>query len=299
LLRILEDEFRLAALGQLRVHATEVLIDRGEDLREPLFLLVRELVHEVDQLLALSLEPFELVLQLDRARLLRVVVLEGPQVDGPEGVDGRLALRDRRLQFLEAREPSLLQPDRHLLHDVFGIASSLDRRPLNSSACVARRLMSSFMREEICCGVAAITAFFRSSRFPFNASSAFVNFARSSSTRAAVFCASSNRAFRSWRSLSAVAILAANSFRFASRVLVFTSTAPLRPPDSLISPSSSRISFRSSSSRFATASPCACASRSFSAIFSISLATLGPNLTVDRSMSPPIIAPEASISSPS
>src|SRR5213594_3425032 len=125
LLRILQGEFRLAALRQLRVDAAEVLVDRGEDLGEPLFLLVRELVDQMDQLLALSLEPLEFVLQLDRPRLLRVVVLEGPEVDRAERVDRRLAIRDRRLEFLEAREASLLQFDRHLLHDAFGLRELL------------------------------------------------------------------------------------------------------------------------------------------------------------------------------
>src|SRR5207245_1476698 len=90
-----------------------------------LFLLVRELVDQMDQLLALSLEPLEFVLQLDRARLLRVVVLEGPQVDRAKGVDRRLAVGDRRLEFLEAREASLLQLDRHLLHHAFGLGELL------------------------------------------------------------------------------------------------------------------------------------------------------------------------------
>src|SRR5207245_8730258 len=86
---------------------------------------VRELVDQVDQLLALSLEPLEFVLQLDRPRLLRVVVLEGPEVDRAERVDRRLAIRDRRLEFLEAREASILQLDRHLLHDELSLRELL------------------------------------------------------------------------------------------------------------------------------------------------------------------------------
>src|SRR5439155_415906 len=91
------------------------------------------------------------------------------------------------------------------------IASSFDRRPLSSSAKAARRFMRSFIREEICWGVASMTAFLRSSRFAFRPSASFVNLVRSSSIRVAVVRASSNRPFRSARSLSADASFAPDS----------------------------------------------------------------------------------------
>src|SRR5207249_1777526 len=84
------------------------LADRGEDLREPLLHAVRELFDEVDELLPLAFEPLELVHQLDGTGLLRVVVLQGSEVDRPQGRDRGLALADRRLELLEARGSSFV-----------------------------------------------------------------------------------------------------------------------------------------------------------------------------------------------
>ena len=61
-LRVFQKEVGFASFAQLGVDPLEVLADRGEDLREALFLLVRELVYEVDELLALPLEAFEFIL---------------------------------------------------------------------------------------------------------------------------------------------------------------------------------------------------------------------------------------------
>ena len=79
----------------------------------------------MDEFLALSLEPLEFVLQIHRARLLRIIILEGPEVDRAEAGDGRIAVRDRRLQLLEAGKASFLQLDRHLLHHAFGLRELL------------------------------------------------------------------------------------------------------------------------------------------------------------------------------
>src|SRR5207247_282180 len=111
-LLVLQEEFRLPSLADLLVHPPEVRVDRGEHRAESLFLLLRELRREVDQLLALAPELFELLRELPAPLLLGVIVVQGSHVNRSKRLYLGVALRDRALQLIERGQlPRDLPPE--------------------------------------------------------------------------------------------------------------------------------------------------------------------------------------------